>query len=823
MNKNYQNKNLNSFPVSPTALQTTILSLQNNLIKSIPPQINQYKNLTQLFIQGNKLESISKEIENLNKLTHFYAFQNQINKVPNELGNLISLQVLRLDNNQISHLPSDFFKFKKLNQLFLSNNNIKNIPEEIGELQTLTHLLLANNNLETLPFRISELRNLQQLDLSNNNLVRIPEELANLPKLTVLNLTGNSKLPLPPNINRLNAKQLLAHIIANQAPPGPELNTKKAYFFKSMSSPEILESYKENLDSLLKQDEIEYVEIKNNNDINDKVTVVFFIVAFDVYKNQNLIYKLIEKCKVNEIPYYILMQNSKRDSEGLINLSKGKEIESLRSRIDKEYSSKLIKYSNIPDLYNKIIDGLKQHTPQILIKKLKLINIGHFKNLVLDFAEDINCIIGENGTGKSTLLKSIAVAITGNNINGIIDGSIEKLLRIEGVEDKSQKIKYCDSGIIELTYTIDGEENKSIINFSNTNGDIEITQANSGQSIITNRFNMKSLILGFPQVRSSRNTSQNKKLPQANVYDLLPIINDQDQNRIKSFENWLINLYSEATQKAANNKALNLNDIDEMILINKVFSILSKVTKRDISFKSIDYDEPEPIIIVSTFDMKKGVPIKLVSEGFKVVFGWIGSFLERLNESYPMTKHDFEKEKSIILLDEVDTYIHPKWQLDFLNLLRNIFTNTQFITTSHSPLVVAGLEGKQIIDLDIVRNQVKLAKPLPEGTNYLDVSTILLSYFNMDSVISKKLQSKIDRYYKLTNMISKNKSVKDEILDLESEINKSTAGKNIYDYRFLEFIKFLERNNLTTRPKVEGIKLNPKLEAELIKELKKYE
>jgi predicted ATP-binding protein involved in virulence len=40
------------------------------------------------------------------------------------------------------------------------------------------------------------------------------------------------------------------------------------------------------------------------------------------------------------------------------------------------------------------------------------------------------------------------------------------------------------------------------------------------------------------------------------------------------------------------------------------------------------------------------------------------------------------------LIDEIDLHLHPKWQRELIDYLTNLFPNTQFIVTTHSPLIV---------------------------------------------------------------------------------------------------------------------------------------
>ena len=62
--------------------------------------------------------------------------------------------------------------------------------------------------------------------------------------------------------------------------------------------------------------------------------------------------------------------------------------------------------------------------------------------------------------------------------------------------------------------------------------------------------------------------------------------------------------------------------------------------------------------------------------------------------------------RGIVLLDEVEQHLHPRWQRNVMQLLRNSFPKVQFIATTHSPLVASGCKGMIVHRLDRGRQSV---------------------------------------------------------------------------------------------------------------------
>ena len=53
----------------------------------------------------------------------------------------------------------------------------------------------------------------------------------------------------------------------------------------------------------------------------------------------------------------------------------------------------------------------------------------------------------------------------------------------------------------------------------------------------------------------------------------------------------------------------------------------------------------------------------------------------------------------IVIIDEIEQHLHPRWQINIMRLLQDAFPKIQFIATTHSPLVASGSEHCKIISL----------------------------------------------------------------------------------------------------------------------------
>lgn len=64
----------------------------------------------------------------------------------------------------------------------------------------------------------------------------------------------------------------------------------------------------------------------------------------------------------------------------------------------------------------------------------------------------------------------------------------------------------------------------------------------------------------------------------------------------------------------------------------------------------------------------------------------------------------------VILIDEIDIHLHPKWQRGVVESLKKIFPKIQFIVTTHSPFIVQSLTGDELINLEAGQSVPVLGK-----------------------------------------------------------------------------------------------------------------
>jgi predicted ATPase len=340
--------------------------------------------------------------------------------------------------------------------------------------------------------------------------------------------------------------------------------------------------------------------------------------------------------------------------------------------LERSYNLHILEYppgfnfAGLPAFLKRLQSSVSEKVPPArpegarVLKSVTLENIGPFDSLRLELTPTWNLLLGDNGVGKTVVLRAIAAALCGDEADS---EAVARLLR-----------SGTDSGSILLA--VEGREYKVELK-RDPDGKVRIVAA-SLSPINYDRW----LVLGFPALRSipwDRPKGPSAPGPEApSADDLLPILRSVPDERIADIKQWLINLdYAAGSEpEPSRSKAL----------LDGFFEILQKLTP-DLRIKLHSIDKKTMEI---TLETDSGlVPLEAISQGTGSVLCWIGTLLERLSEAG-------SEGAALVLIDEIDAHMHPKWQQLFVGAFRDQFKEVQVIATTHSPLLVGSLKPEEI-------------------------------------------------------------------------------------------------------------------------------
>ena len=101
-------------------------------------------------------------------------------------------------------------------------------------------------------------------------------------------------------------------------------------------------------------------------------------------------------------------------------------------------------------------------------------------------------------------------------------------------------------------------------------------------------------------------------------------------------------------------------------------------------------------IIFVDDDSKEEIDIGMLSDGFKSLFSIIGAMIMRLSLLGEKEGMPFYMNEAIVLIDEIDCHIHPRWQRNIIPALKILFPNCQYIVSTHSPYILESVQEYEI-------------------------------------------------------------------------------------------------------------------------------
>lgn len=123
------------------------------------------------------------------------------------------------------------------------------------------------------------------------------------------------------------------------------------------------------------------------------------------------------------------------------------------------------------------------------------------------------------------------------------------------------------------------------------------------------------------------------------------------------------------------------------------------------------------------------VPFRSLSDGYRAFIAWVADLLYHVCYGCPSGKRLVES-SGVVLVDEIDLHLHPKWQMQVVSTVARALPRMQFILTSHSPLIASSLEWMNIVTLQIGNrtNRTKTGR-LKQSIHGLDADQMLLTDF----------------------------------------------------------------------------------------------
>ncbi|KEO83535.1 AAA family ATPase [Tumebacillus flagellatus] len=440
------------------------------------------------------------------------------------------------------------------------------------------------------------------------------------------------------------------------------------------------------------------------------------------------------------------------------------------------------------------------------IEWMKLENFHGFREKEISFHPQFTVLVGDNASGKTAVLEGVSVAI-GAFANALVKNA--DLREIEPEEVRLKKFQHGEIPTLEPQYpsyvhfcsSIDNQMVDAMVlkEERNTHLGVDLiyeVYSNAealGRKILSGE-SVKLPIFSF--FRTSRLWSQNEDLvnsPYSPGSRLEGYRNYLNPNANESFfTKWFIQMSIAEIKRREPLKVLES-------VRRAIVSCMNKL-----GVEKIDYDplRDEIQVFLENGDQ---IPLRLLSDGYRNTMGLVADIAHRMAVLNPFME-DHLRTSGIVLIDEIDLHLHPKWQRHIVEDLKNTFPNVQFIVTTHSPFIVQSLEEGElrVLDEDVEAKVVSPADYVNKSIE--DITEYVMGVDKVQrSEKLHRLYEKTKTYYLLIDQLS---ATEDETqrAELERQIQTTKDEIDELDSLFSDDISFhaileLERLRLLRRDK----------------------
>jgi len=398
----------------------------------------------------------------------------------------------------------------------------------------------------------------------------------------------------------------------------------------------------------------------------------------------------------------------------------------------------------------------------MIIEKLELKNFRGIEGLELDFDEKVNVIFGVNGAGKSSVLDSIAIMLswavnrikyTSSSGKPISENDIKNNTYFSAIELQA------DFATWKVAKNKKGHRNNS--EKSDYNGLKGFIQSIQSELTLNHENTNIPLFVYYPIGRSVTETSL--KVKSGNHFDILSAYTDAlgGSSNFKSFFEWY-----RVREDLENERYITYEDNLARIYDKQLQTIREAWEIFLPEFRNFRVKRSPLRLEVEKNGTK--ISVNQLSDGEKILITTIGDLARRLSMANPTLDNPLEGQ-AIVLIDEIDLHLHPKWQRMVINKLPQVFPNCQFIVTTHSPHVITHTKPENLIRLTQVDMKIDWERPIESYGKSVD--RVLEDLMGLETTRPDSVSDEISTIYTLIDKAQLD-SAKSKILELKQLIGE---------------------------------------------------
>ncbi len=372
---------------------------------------------------------------------------------------------------------------------------------------------------------------------------------------------------------------------------------------------------------------------------------------------------------------------------------------------------------------------------------LELVNFRAFEKLHIQFPEKeggLTVLLGINGSGKTSILEGIATAL--RPLQGIFAGNQHQTGQFNKeqvrthVHSLGSKITFEKEQVYKYTahLTVNGKNISWF--YTNNGGNLQEITDYGNQLVrqVVNGARIELPLFVFYSIKRywSANIGKIDPLPLGSRLDPYKDCLDP-KPELETLYEWFKRMH-----------LILLEDGDvpeELAAVRNIFSDFLSVLLESKDSVKIRYSVKHDELLLQLHKNQDWQPFTMLSDGYRNLLGMVGDIAFRCAELNP---HNVQKTSGLVLIDEPELHLHPKWQRNLIPALRKAFPNVQFVLATHSPLILGDVRKENVL---VLEGYKIVNKSSPYGK---DPNSVLSEIFDLKKY-PPEMQREFDKLYRL--------------------------------------------------------------------------
>ena len=389
------------------------------------------------------------------------------------------------------------------------------------------------------------------------------------------------------------------------------------------------------------------------------------------------------------------------------------------------------------------------------IHQLEVRNFRSFEHKTFHFSGQFNVLIGDNGTGKTAIVEALVIG-AGSLIIGFdgFDWGKVRGGRIEDNDVRQLRDKKSQSPFRQFPFSVE-VYCKGVIDQQQITWKSYLNQFPT----FSNRALTPAIAEIAKKLQTKVHQGENVLLPLIAYYGAGRLWRDKEQKVVEPLKIRMhgyigcLNPRANLILEWFRTEEISVLQGQESVDIHEAVTTALSSCKIE-NWQTINYDEQEDALLVTDADGRT-MPFQMLSDGVRNMLGMVADIAYRAAVLNPQLGSEAaQKTPGIVLIDEIDLHLHPKWQRRVVEDLKATFPAIQFVATTHSPFIVQSLRDGELINLD--------PQPVEE---YHDKSIEDIA----ENVMGVEMPQKSERYLEMMEAAEEYYRVLQEAKDASSE------------------------------------------------------